>query len=263
MNIVEAIQARRSTRAYDNAPLTAEDHDAVAQFIAQTAPPFGVQARVELIHHDFGMERQKLGSYGSVKGACDFMGLIHRPGPLAAEGAAYWFEQVVLHCTSLGLGTCWLAGFTHSSFSKHVTLEADEKLAYASPVGYVGGVKPLFERLKLFDSEKAHITKKPFETLFLRPDGSGLTAAEAGRYAEPLELTRIAPSAKNQQPFRVMLDGERLHFYAMDGLFAHTDLGIAMCHFEQSARFLGIEGGFEVLPDAPGGPDLEYVISWV
>ncbi|MDR1711542.1 MAG: hypothetical protein LBR58_06805 [Propionibacteriaceae bacterium] len=271
MDILEAIRVRHSTRNFDGSPLTDADHESIASFIAATRPPFGVHARIELIRADFGDERVKLGTYGSVKGARDFMGLIYGQGPLAQEGSAYWFEQVVLHCTSIGVSSIWLAGFTHSSFSKHVTLAPGETLGYACPLGYEGGQRPLAERIGLWNSQKLHAAKKPFETLFLTADGQPLAPQAAGDWELPLQMTRIAPSAKNLQPYRVVVTPEACHFHIQPssgipsgpGWFSRIDVGIAMCHFEQTCLHEGLSGAYEVLPGVPALPGREYVISYV
>jgi len=271
MDILEAIRLRHSTRAFDGRELTDADYESISSFIASTKPPFGARARIELIRSDFGGGQVKLGSYGSVRGARDFMGLICREGPMAREGSAYWLEQVVLHCTSIGVGTIWLAGFTHSSFSKHVTLEDGETLAFACPVGYEGGQRPLAERIGLWKSEKLHAAKKPFSTLFLDAEGRPLSPEGAGDWEEPLQMTRIAPSAKNLQPYRVAVSPDACHFHIQPnsgfpsgpGWFSRTDAGIAMCHFEQTCIYQGLAGGFEVLPQAPEVSGFEYLISFV
>ena len=263
MTVAEEIVARRSARAYNGEPLRAADAAALEDFIASTAPPWGVTAHIELVHADLGGEPHKLGTYGVTRGARDFMGLAYREGSLAAVGAAYWFEQVILHCTGLGLATCWLAGFTPSSFLDTVTLGDGEKVQYASPVGYVGGTQPMFVRLGFFNPEKVHNTKKPFGTLFLHDDfATPLTEAEAGPLAEPLRLTRIAPSAKNVQPYRVVVAGGQAHFYTPPSRFGPTDVGIALAHFDLSRRELAIPGRLEVLDDHRTYPGFDYVMSW-
>ncbi|MDR0416739.1 MAG: hypothetical protein LBH76_05395, partial [Propionibacteriaceae bacterium] len=254
-------------RAYTGEPLRPEHLADLTGFIATTEPPFGVEAQIALVHADLGAAPQKLGSYGMVKNARDFMGLVYADGPLAAAGAAYWFEQAVLRCTALGVGTCWLAGFTHGSFSRQLTLAAGEKLRIASPLGYPGGPKPLAQRLGLFDPDKLHRNKKPFEKLVLRPDfATPVTAAEAGPLAEPLELTRLAPSAQNLQPYTLILDAGAVHFYAHRSQFSEIDTGIALAHFDLSAAALGLAGALAVLDAPPAdprpGPGAAYVMSW-
>jgi hypothetical protein len=91
---------------------------------------------------------------------------------------------------------------------------------------------------------------------------------------------RIAPSASNKQPWRVVKDGQYWHFYLQrtpgyrrDPLkilldlcdLQRLDMGIALCHFELTARELGLAGHWAF--DAPSipipGPRTEYIASWV
>ena len=264
MTIVEQILKRRSVRAYTGEPLQAADLSAIKTFIDSTQPPWGVQARIAIVHSEPDSNPRKLGSYGTVRGACDFMGLVYKDGPLAIEASAYWFEQVVLHCTGLGLGTVWLAGFTSSSFLDAVSGADGEKVRYASPVGYAGGSKSMMERLGIVNSDRLHNNKKPFGTLFLHEDfATPLTEAEAGPLVEPLRMTRLTPSASNRQPYRVVVTGGVAHFYTPHSRLAHTDVGIALAHFDLTAKELGIAGELKVLNDYRSYPGFDYVMSWI
>jgi len=47
-------------------------------------------------------------------------------------------------------------------------------------------------------------------------------------------------------------------------MYNTIDIGIAMCHFAETCRELGIKGEFKVLTDYPDpNGKAEYVISWV
>lgn len=93
-------------------------------------------------------------------------------------------------------------------------------------------------------------------------------------------MARLAPSASNKQPWRVVRDGAGWHFYCQrtpgygKGSFIFTvlriadlqrlDVGIAMCHFELTARQLGLPGRW-----VSADPGLEpvdkhtlYISSW-
>jgi nitroreductase len=262
-SIRELIQARRSTRAYVGQPLRDEHVAAITEYIASTRAPWGVQARIEVLHAELGDLPRKLGTYGAIKGAHDFMGLVWRDGPLVAQGAGYWFEQVILFCTGLGVATCWLAGFTPSSFLDSIRLGAGEKVRYASPLGYRGGSKSLAERVGVINSDRLHLTKQPFGTLFRQVDGlTGLTEEQAGDLAEPLRMTRLAPSARNAQPYRVLVADGRADFYIQPTRFAPTDIGIALAHFDLTCQELGLPGGLSVQDDHPRLAGHDYVMSW-
>ena len=97
----------------------------------------------------------------------------------------------------------------------------------------------------------------------------------------------MAPSASNKQPWRVVRRGADWHFYLQrtkgygkgSPLFAvlrladlqRVDLGIALCHFELTARESGLTGGWvfdgpsaaSVGADAAApGARVEYSATW-
>jgi len=93
-------------------------------------------------------------------------------------------------------------------------------------------------------------------------------------------MVRIGPSASNKQPWRVVRDANAWHFYLhrtpgyRRGFFQvlldlvdlqRIDLGIAMCHFESSAREAGLQGEWVVDEPPIVKPDglTEYSASWV
>jgi hypothetical protein len=123
--------------------------------------------------------------------------------------------------------------------------------------------------------------RKPWDNLFFREKfGIPLSSDEAGPYAVPLEMVRIAPSASNKQPWRIIKDGDSWHFYMQrtkgygDTLtfkllniadLQRVDMGIAMCHFEMAAGELGLRGKWEIKEpkiEKPAGL-CEYTASWV
>ena len=264
MKITETIQQRRSVRTYTGKPIDNETIENIKNYIAGLKAPFEAECRIELIQADTGNKPAKLGTYGFIKGASDYIVLIIKEAPLAEEGAAYVFEQVILYCTSLGLGTCWLGGsINKSSFKKHLVLNPDEKLRIVSPVGYASDKR--HTSLLSIMSSSAPKPRKPFAVNFFHTQfGIPLTEDMAGDYAHPLRMVRIAPSANNKQSWRVVMDNHALHFYKSFSFgFDSIDMGIALCHFEQTCIESGIAGHFEVLKNAPTGKKATYVISWI
>jgi nitroreductase len=270
MSITEIIRKRRSVRSYTGEPLSREHAESIVSYIEGLKAPFGVKARIQLIQAVTGDSKPvKLGTYGWIGGATDYLALIHEEGTLAEESAAYIFEQAILYCTSLGLGTCWLGGaFNRKDFNGQLNLKTNEKLKIVSPVGYISDKKRFVEKY-IVGAEKNHRTRKPFESLFFHKDfTSPLSETLADIYREPLEMVRLAPSANNQQPWRIVLDGNILHFYKHTSMIGFTgiDLGIALCHFEQACRELNIAGKYEVKDNIANIPQKEgekYTISWV
>ncbi|MBN1979978.1 MAG: hypothetical protein JW795_00495, partial [Chitinivibrionales bacterium] len=101
-----------------------------------------------------------------------------------------------------------------------------------------------------------------------------LLPSEAGAYHQVLEMVRLAPSAANKQPWRVIKQEHLFHFcldhskmYRL--IFKHfdiqrLDIGIALCHFELTAREKSLNGGWcfhpEVQKTLP--ENVSYVTTW-
>jgi nitroreductase len=263
--IIEAIEQRKSVRSYSGEPLSKEHAGSILHFIAGLEAPFGASIRIDLIRTNISStERIKLGTYGIIRGASDFLTLVFEEGPLAKESAAYAFEQVILFCTGLGLGTCWFASFSRKDFNRQLNLNTNEKVGIVSPVGYENAKKGFIE--SLMGSEGKHRSRKPFGTLFFHHNfDTPLTEELAGIYRKPLEMVRLAPSANNQQPWRIVLGDGILHFYRHSSPvgFTSIDTGIALCHFEQTCKELNIQGKFAALDNVPERKGDIYVLSWL
>jgi hypothetical protein len=176
----------------------------------------------------------------------------------------------VLHATGLGLETCWMGGtFNRGSFEKNIDLAANEFIPVVSPLGYK------HERPKMLESAMRALAgsdqRKPWKDLFYDQDETkGLLLENAGDYAVPLEMVRLAPSASNKQPWRIVKVNQRFDFYLartpgygrVGFDIQRTDIGIAKCHFELSARELGLNGHWKSYRDIQPITDWEYMVSW-
>ena len=265
MNIIETIQKRRSIRTYTGEPLREEHVSQIEKFINQLQAPFGVKARIELISINSNEKPIKLGTYGWIKDAKDYLALIFEEAPFAETAAAYMFEHIILFCTDLDLGTCWLGGsFSRSDFKKQVNLSPNEKLRIVSPVGYAIDKQRFLEKY-IVRADKNHSSRKPFGELFFdKYFDNPLTETTAGLFSKPLEMVRLAPSANNKQEWRVLLDDKAVHFYKKPyPMFDAIDMGIALCHFEMTCKELGIAGKFETVNYFPDNAKLKYVISYI
>lgn len=263
MPVIELIKERKSVRSYTGEPLSQEIINCINKYTRELSPPFGAAARIELISAQTDNQPTKLGTYGVISGATNFMLLICKDGFMSEVGAGYMFEQLVLYCTELGLGTCWLGGtLNRKDFLEQVTIEKDEKLTVISPVGYKK------EKRRLIDSMMRAVAgsdnRKPFDSIFFKDNfDTPLDKAEAGNYLVPLEMVRLAPSASNKQPWRIIMKDGVFHFYHHVGSFSTNDIGIALCHFELTCRELGLTGRYEIMPDIPSQNGTNYVMSWV
>ena len=271
-NVIEAIKERRSVRTFEEKPLTAELKQQISDYIATLSNPFGDDTvRIPITDRRLADSGEKLGTYGVVKDASAFIGLLCGRSETSMVAAGYEFEQLILYITSLGLGTVWLgATFSRKKFSAAFKIKKTEQLLAITPVGYPAK-KRLVERL--LRTVARSDTRLPWNELFFNENFSTqLTADVAGDHAEALEMVRLAPSATNTQPWRIVKNGDRYHFYIAfkekpsddEYIFRLIDMGIALCHFDLSLKSANIEGQFtHVDPNIPDCPiAYRYVATW-
>lgn len=272
--VAEIISTRISVRNYRNEILPDDVINKLNNYIRDISSLFDVRLRIEIIIPEIAKDMDvKLGTYGVIRGTSYFFALAVEKSELYLEYAGDILEHVVLYATSLGLGTCWLAGFKRSEFARAVSLRDNELLPVIIAVGYPKeGLDVLGLIRRSFAGSKS---RKPWNELFFNKDFSNsLSSEEAGEFSDALEMLRLAPSASNKQPWRVVQAGNRYHFYikhnpgysvSRDFDIQHMDIGIGMCHFQLAAEESGLRGKWEiampVMKDIP--PYIDYVISWV
>ena len=93
-------------------------------------------------------------------------------------------------------------------------------------------------------------------------------------WAPVLECVRLAPSASNKQPWRVVRQGGAFHFFlSRDKAYGalmpladlqRIDMGIAMCHFQLAAAEAGLEGEWSAVESQVARirpANFEYIVS--
>jgi hypothetical protein len=260
MNIQQTIQARYSVRAYQKEAITTETQTALQTFLDTLGVgPLGSRLRFSLLaatQQDRASLRG-LGTYGFIQNPTGFIAGAVETGAHALEDYGYCMEQAILEATRLGLGTCWLGGsFTQSSFAKNVGKRDVELIPAVTATGYPA---PAARQRDLIRKRARADTRLPWETLFFEGSlATPLMRESATEYVQALEMVRLAPSASNKQPWRIVQDGGGWHFYCQrtpgygKGSLTFTilrladlqrlDVGIAMCHFDLTLRELGLTG---------------------
>lgn len=280
--ITEIIRQRFSCRSYGREPINAKKREQFRAFIEALPPgPFGAHPRFDLAAatETEGKSLRGLGTYGFIKNPPAFILGAMTPSSYDLEDYGYLMEAIILHATSLKLGTCWLGGtFTKSGFAKKMKLSASETMPAVISVGEY--ITPEQKR-KGWISRKAGAARRlPWEKLFFNfMLDVPLLRNEAGAYATALEMVRLGPSASNKQPWRIVNHNQfwRLHLRRTPGYRAdpikrildlcdlqRLDMGIAMCHFELTARELGLKGEWIVEEKLDKYPDAltEYIVTW-
>ena len=280
--VEDIIRERHSCRTYLDTPI---DADALARLERHMdggiAAPFGSRVRFGIIpaKGDGAGSPQKVGTYGVIKGAPAFIAGAIREQGARLEDYGYRMERIILAAADAGLATCWLGGtFSRSDFSRGISLRQEETIPAVAAVGYDANRKRVLDALLRLGAGSNG--RKPWSELFFdRGFGAPLAREDAGAHAQILEMVRLAPSASNHQPWRVVRDagGRMFHFYLQRTKNYHerwafigtsdlqrVDMGIAMCHFDAAAGEAGRSGSWVAGDPKLPVPDAltEYVITW-
>jgi len=271
-SVAELVRARRSSRSYRPEPI-AEDAVREIEEAAQSLQKglSGEPARFGLVRwSDEARREMRLGDYGIIARPRNFLVGAIRQSDTAHASYGYLLEHLVLKATDLGLGTCWL-GYYDPRFTGAFRPGPEEVMPAIIVVGPTDRSPGLKDRL--VHSVVGATRRRNWSDLFSdRKFGMPLAAEAAGPYAEPLEMLRLAPSAGNKQPWRVVrgADAGCFHFFLKpvsaryDQRRLHdVDLGIAMCHFDLSCRGSGLAGKWvRSAPDLEMPAGLRYIFSW-
>lgn len=272
INVKEVIKRRISNRTYEERSLTEEDKKKLLEFNSTLTNPFGVEVKVQYISKEKGADDVQLGTYGTIKGAKDFLAITVKDQPYAMEAIGYQFENLVLYATDIGIGTVWLAGtFKRKDFINAIEIGEDDLFPCICPLGYPAQKQSFLE--KITKASLGSKKRKDWDKLFFLDDFTkALTKADAGIYEDALEMLRLAPSATNSQPWAVVKEGNKFHFFCNykntlnDDVkkIKHIDIGIALSHFHQTAMSKGLNGNLQVEDIGFSIPDnMHYVLSYI
>ena len=252
IDVKESIKNRVSTRSFEDKSLTDNDKTKLMDFSNLLTNPFDVDVKVQYISKEHSSNDVKLGTYGTIKGAKDFLAITVKDQSYAMEAVGYQIENLILYATDMGLGTVWLAAtFSRKDFENVMDIASDDLFPCISPIGYPAEKHSLIEKIT-----RAGLGSKNRKTW----------------YKLPLEMLRLAPSSTNAQPWSVVKEGNSFHFFCNykdntgDDMkkIKNLDLGIALSHFHQTAMSEGLNGKFELKDIDFSIPEhSHYVISYV
>jgi len=219
------IRKRKSVRKYDPAPLDAATLEAIRRQIEKVKPLYPeIRYSIEFTNKTKGMFNIKAPHY-LIFGSEETDG--------ASENIGFIGQQLDLHLSAMGIGTCWLGAS-----------KPEEKEASALPhiicMAFGRPAEPLYRELSEFK-------RKP------------LSAISEGSDSR-LEAARLAPSAVNAQKWYFVAENGKIHCYRKkanpllgfiyDKMHC-VDMGIALCHIaEESAEFCFVKK--ENIPDRKG-----------
>ncbi len=215
MDINEAIRERHSVRQYQDKPLPAEIREKLTALIKECNEKSGLN--MQLICDDPECFDTFLAHYGKFKNAVNYVAIVgDKSKDHLDETAGYYGEQIVLEAQMMGLNTCWAAG-SYGKGKCCATVGANEKIVCVIAIGYGE------------NSGTAH-KSKPVEKLCTVP----LHDAPEW-FVKGVDAALLAPTAINQQKFRISLDGDHAVITAGRGPLTKLDLGIVRYNFEAAS----------------------------
>ena len=278
-SIEELITKRYSCRSYTTEAVDGGRRKTLENFIAENSTgPFGNTTRFKFITATEG-ERSSLkglGTYGMIKSPTAFLIGAITTAQMSYVDFGYTMEKIILMATDLEIGSCWLGGtFKRSSFAQRIDITDEEIMPAVASMGNIAPRRTLREGLSRRMAKSDH--RRSWEEIFFdtNPNTPLSEANLSEEEKKVLELTRLAPSASNKQPWRIVKDGKNFHFFLKRSVkyqeqldkmnledLQMVDMGIALCHFELAASEKNLSGSWSQEEPAIDFPEGEFIATW-
>jgi len=275
--VKDLIKSRHSCRTYDINPIDREVREQLYKEFEAVIPGFaGETIHFQLVEATEAMLLDsKVLEYGMIHNARAFLVGKISNSQMVYESYGYIMEHMVLKATELGLGSCWVGYFNLDFFQRTegFDLGKDEIIPAIIVLGNIAGRRSLTDKIVRFVIRASK--RKEWKKIFFNGNfETPLNQEEAGKFAEPLEMMRLAPSSGNSQPWLVVKekDHDIFHFYmkVVNKIYHqrhlhNIDMGIGMSHFELSLRENNINSGkwerMEKTP-VPAPEGIQYICSF-
>lgn len=111
-NIEKVIRTRKSIRTYDGTAIEPETKQQIISYMQSCNEGiFGNRVDFYWIDGSAGEYKDvKLGTYGIINGTKSFIIGKVKEGERNMEDFGFCMEKVILYCTQLNIGTCWMGG---------------------------------------------------------------------------------------------------------------------------------------------------------
>ena len=138
----EAVKKRYSVRNYVERDIEPDKRKAIEGFIDSLDNPLGNKVKFHYLDNENIKNKEKLGTYGVIKGANQYIGTTIKLEPMSLEALGYEMEAVILYLAHLDLGTCWLGGtFDREGFADAMNIKEGEVFPIITPYGYAAANK--------------------------------------------------------------------------------------------------------------------------
>lgn len=209
--MMEAIEARHSVRAYKDIPIEQGIRNQLNAFVDECNKESGLNITIQ--YDDPEGFDSRMAHYGSFRNVSNYIVLKGKKIEDFEFVCGYYGEKIVLYAQHLGLNTCW-AALTFNKKKVKTLVPADETLCMVISLGY-GETQG-----------HPHRGKSLYDVIDVK---GGMPEW----FVVGVDAALLAPTAVNQQKFVFTLDGEEPAIRVKGfGSYTKVDLGIAAYHFD-------------------------------
>lgn len=277
MKMLKVVEKRKSVREYKMSDLDEKTLEKVVN-LTKDMPVIdetvGVEFRLLIDGQKLSKELEGIsGYYGKMIAAPHYFAVYADSNIQSYKYAGYVGEWVILNSGKLDLGTCWIEAGDSAKAKEVVGYKTDKELVAFIAIGWpshdtnlsaiystadINSASSLTDRgypnVKVgLGNEKESPRMAITEFVYLKEWDQPLTYEELEQrgLAEAFYYMRLAPSWGNRQPWRFILDGERIVLAVkneekLNEQVANIDAGIAMLYFEVAMHDLGIAGSWKL-----------------
>lgn len=210
----DAILDRRSVRRYEARSLPAETLVQIKQEIA-AINPLDPENKISILLRDSRKGEDLatvVGGYGKILSPPHYLVPTMTGNRFALTDLGYCTQRLVLRLTALGIGTCYVGTVgqeekVRRQFELSVNSRVGALVAFGFPAGGVGHVVNQVIRKSVGATNKLPAEKIFFNNSFDQP------ASPTAALAPLIEAARLAPSAMNLQPWRLLWKGDTLFLF--------------------------------------------------
>lgn len=213
MDLYEAIKERHSVRQYLDKPIEDEVKSKLQEIIDECNKEG--KLHIQLVCDEPVAFTSKLASYGHFENANNYIVLAGNKGKSLDERCGYYGEKIVLEAQRLGLRTCWVK-MSYKKVPGVFNIDKGEKLVCVISIGY--GANDGKER-------KSKTGEQICDDYISMPKW----------FKDGVDAALLAPTASNQQKFKIWKVGNQVMAKALLGPCSNIDLGIVKYHFEIGA----------------------------
>lgn len=213
MNLQEAIRVRHTIRKYDGKAIEGQQLEELTEWIRKVNEKGNLH--FQLVNgQENALAPYKI-RYGRWTGVTNYIVIAGKDTADLEQRCGYYGEQIMLWAFTADLKAGWVeASYTEQPGA--FTLKADERFVMLMCIGYS-------------EQEGSSHKMKSVEQL------SETSGTVPEWFASGMEAARLAPTAGNQQLFKICWNDGRLTIRTDKGLLEGVDMGIAQYHFELGA----------------------------